>query len=324
MEDDKKWLNSDGRLCVNTTIESRNYVLDPVGNDTANGGEFNELNQLTQDNDFLFEYDLNGNQLKKTNKTTGERFEYFWTAENQLTKVEIYNGSNVLTKTLNYGYDGYGRRIFREVENHLTPSKSYIHKFIYDGDHVLAILDGENSVLASYLFGPNVDDPIAMVFKDSRTQKLEKLSFVKDHQNSVRVVVKDDGSIAQQIAYTAYGKSKILEPSKDKFVNYFYYTSRELEPETGDYFYRARYYNPVQARFLSEDPLGIDGKNMNLYAYVNNNPLIYNDPTGKSPEWIDDGFCYITGRCDPSDVDSPDWGDTFGDMCKEVWDWIWE
>src|SRR6185312_9528970 len=61
--------------------------------------------------------------------------------------------------------------------------------------------------------------------------------------------------------------------------NPYQYTGRENDSD-GLYYYRARYYNPMMKRFISEDPAGItDGLN-NFYAYVGDSPLIYSDPYG--------------------------------------------
>ena len=57
------------------------------------------------------------------------------------------------------------------------------------------------------------------------------------------------------------------------------YTGREWDPETGLYYYRARYYDPKIGRFLSEDPIGFDG-GVNFHAYVSNNPVNFVDPLG--------------------------------------------
>ena len=54
-----------------------------------------------------------------------------------------------------------------------------------------------------------------------------------------------------------------------------------IETQTG-YYYRARYYDPVLKRFISEDPIGIES-GLNVYAYVVGNPLGFNDPTGEVP-----------------------------------------
>jgi len=46
------------------------------------------------------------------------------------------------------------------------------------------------------------------------------------------------------------------------------------------YYMRARYYDPVNGRFISEDPMGFNGGDVNLYVYVQNNPLLVVDPSG--------------------------------------------
>jgi RHS repeat-associated protein len=61
--------------------------------------------------------------------------------------------------------------------------------------------------------------------------------------------------------------------------NSYKYTARE-DDGSGLYYYRARYYHPRLQRFIAEDPIGFLGGDMNLYGYVNNNPLRYIDPDG--------------------------------------------
>ncbi len=63
-------------------------------------------------------------------------------------------------------------------------------------------------------------------------------------------------------------------------INPFMYTSREYDPETGNYFYRARYYDARIGRFLGEDPIGFGGEDINLYRYVYDNPTNFTDPEG--------------------------------------------
>jgi RHS repeat-associated protein len=57
------------------------------------------------------------------------------------------------------------------------------------------------------------------------------------------------------------------------------FTGREWDPETGLYYYRARYYDPSIGRFLSEDPIGLEG-GVNYFRYVGNNPVTATDPDG--------------------------------------------
>ncbi|MCK9506776.1 MAG: RHS repeat-associated core domain-containing protein, partial [Porticoccaceae bacterium] len=60
----------------------------------------------------------------------------------------------------------------------------------------------------------------------------------------------------------------------------FGFTGREFDPETGLYFYRARYYDPMEGRFISKDPLGFAAGDVNLFGYVQNNPENWIDPLG--------------------------------------------
>jgi RHS repeat-associated protein len=60
------------------------------------------------------------------------------------------------------------------------------------------------------------------------------------------------------------------------------FTGREWDPETGLYYYRARYYDPKLGRFVSEDPIKFLG-GANFYAYVENSPTTRRDPSGLGP-----------------------------------------
>ncbi len=77
-------------------------------------------------------------------------------------------------------------------------------------------------------------------------------------------------------------------------MNPFQYTARESDPETGLYYYRARYYDPTSGRFLSEDPLQMVFS-ASQYQYAAANPLTRNDPLGLWPElWELPGYFWKT------------------------------
>ncbi len=61
------------------------------------------------------------------------------------------------------------------------------------------------------------------------------------------------------------------------------------------YYYRARYYHPALQRFISEDPIGFNGGDVNLYGYVFNDPINLVDPTGKVVPAII--ACYMNPLC---------------------------
>ncbi|KUG23353.1 rhs family protein [hydrocarbon metagenome] len=80
----------------------------------------------------------------------------------------------------------------------------------------------------------------------------------------------------QTYTYDSFGNITISGSISQPFT----YTGREYDSETGMYFYRARYYDPKIGRFVTKDPIGFEG-GINVYAYVENNPVNTVDPEGK-------------------------------------------
>ena len=100
-------------------------------------------------------------------------------------------------------------------------------------------------------------------------------AFHQDEQGSTAYVTGQDNSVGNIYRYDAFGS--LLE-QKESITNRILYTGQQYDQETGQYYLRARYYNPVVGRFLQEDTYRGDG--LNLYAYCANNPVMYFDPSG--------------------------------------------
>ncbi len=80
----------------------------------------------------------------------------------------------------------------------------------------------------------------------------------------------------ERYSYSAFGD---LKRQGDKVKNTYTFTGREWDEEIGIYYYRARYYGPAMGRFISKDPLRFKA-GVNMYTYVENNPIIRFDPSG--------------------------------------------
>jgi RHS repeat-associated protein len=197
-----------------------------------------------------YAYDANGNLLADGTRTIVYDF------QNRPTSVTV-SGSRA-----EFTYDGTGQRVKKQVYSGAGASTT-----IYFG-RAFECTDG---VCTRHVFAG--DKRIASLRSDGTAQY-----FHADHLDSTRVVTDQAGAVVERIAYRPYGDAPAGTAK-------YRYTSKELDAETGLYFYGARYYNPVLGRFISPDPIGArfeDPQTLNRYAYARNNPVFFNDPSGYS------------------------------------------
>ena len=253
------------------------YTYDAVGNriDSNQNGTsfFNQGNQLFEDNTFRYFYDNNGNLILKTHRVTGAFTTYEYDAENKLVRV-VTPGT-----TVNYKYDGLGRRVEKEVTQ---AGVTKVSRFIYDQEDILLELDGSNNITARYTHGPGIDEPLIIEKGD------QSFFYHADGLGSITEITDATGAVKQRYTYSSFGKIESqLDPT---FVQLYMFTARELDSETGLYHYRQRYYDQAIGRLLQEDPIG----GINLYVYTQNNPLFWIDPMGLEnvhflPTWLPTG-----------------------------------
>ena len=102
-----------------------------------------------------------------------------------------------------------------------------------------------------------------------------------DHLGSSSYITDREGRITQHTEYIAFGEVLFEEHSTSKTMPYLF-NGKELDTETGLYYYGARYYDPKTSIFLNVDPLA--EKTHDPYGYVWNNPIMLVDPTGMEGE----------------------------------------
>jgi RHS repeat-associated protein len=197
-------------------------------------------------------HDANGNVTSDGVRT------FEWDAEDRLVRV-LVSGIEVVR----FAYDGNGRRRQR-VAGGVTSD------YLVGDSHVAEErLSGGLSGTIRYFHGPQTDHWLARQESNGAATY-----FVADHLGSVVRYTDGSGLPTLTRSYDAWGRLD----STSTAVGGPAFTGREWDPEAALYYYRARYYSPTLARFLSEDPVA--GSGSNRYAYVGNRPIAFVDPFG--------------------------------------------
>ena len=124
--------------------------------------------------------------------------------------------------------------------------------------------------------------------------------FHSDHLGSTSIITDITGNVAQHIEYIPFGEVFIYErPTTSTWSTPYKFNAKELDEETGLYYYGARYYDPRSSVWISVDPLAEEKPWLSSYVYCLNNPLKFIDPDGED-EWdVDKKTNKITQKTNP-------------------------
>lgn len=210
-------------------------------------------NRIAQVGDAAFGFDAEGQTAVKT--TAGGSTNYQWDARGRLTRASLPNGEAV-----EYAYDALGRLASRTANGTTTT-------FLNDGLDVVLDKKSDGSAV-DYLNGQFLDEKLRQ-----SQGSAGPLYFLQDTIGSTTALTDATGATVERMRYEPFGSS-----TGSAFTRYLY-TGRELDSLTGLLYYRARWYDPGQGRFISEDPSGLSG-GINLYEYAGDQPISRIDPLG--------------------------------------------
>jgi len=254
-------IEDQGYVCTNdaqfSQTAQRIYTYDLTDNPTDRGALIGLNNRLNGYDDWTMSYDMEGNMTGRS-KAGSPTYGYTWDALGRLSSVQV-NGTTVAS----YGYDGMGRRIQR------NGSGGYRY-YVYQGDDPLLEVGNGSQILEEYTYVPGGGAPFALRHGGI------PYWFHTDPQGSVLAITDQYGNVANQYKYAPYGAADSVV---EAFSNRLRHAGREWDADAGLYYNRARWYDPQMQRFISQDPIGIDG-GLNLYAYAGDDPVNGSDPSG--------------------------------------------
>ena len=241
-----------------------------------------------------YAYDRAGN---RTSVQAGDRREIYHYDRGRLTTRTVERAQDPAGKTYTYRYDAQGNTLGDGENTYLydclnriaevQTKAGDIQKNHYDAEGLRSQME-ENGKLVSFIYADREviteEDEAGEHIRYIRGHELlasdserarTYYHYACDEMGSITDITDCHGTVLNHYAYDAFGNRTVEEETVE---NRFGFAGEMLDAVTGQYYLRARFYNPVIARFLSEDTYYGDG--LILYAYCHNNPVGYVDPSG--------------------------------------------
>jgi RHS repeat-associated protein len=223
-----------------------------------------------------FKYDADGNL------TNDGRWSYVWDGENRLIQMSV--NTNVGPQyQLNFAYDYQGRRIQKAVA--IGGAGVYTNDFLYDGWNLVATLNPQSSILASYVWGSDLSG--SMQGAGGVGGLLEVINYgsgtnfvaFDGNGNVAALVNAANGTLSANYDYGPFGEL-IRQTGPMATANPFRFSTKYDDDESDLLYYGYRYYKPSTGTWANRDPINEQG-GVNLYNFVKSNPVSNEDDDGR-------------------------------------------
>ncbi|MGB3941014.1 MAG: SpvB/TcaC N-terminal domain-containing protein [Candidatus Manganitrophaceae bacterium] len=267
----------------------------------------NRLDTMTIGQDsYRYAYDANGNMLSEQ-----QTRQFEWDHSDRLKTFRTQVAGSEPSVHAQYLYDAGGMRVkklVRKQGGQYTVTVYVGGLFEYhrsvEGASVLEnntlhVMDDQSRIALVRVGTPFPDDSSPAV-----------KYHLGDHLGSSHVVIGSDGAWLNREEYTPYGETSFGSFARKRYR----FTGKERDEESGLNYHSARYYAPWIARWVSADPIGING-GINQYSYVSGNPLRLVDPDGTDEKQSGDSPAIREGK-----IHNTSWRITTGGDGKSVYE----
>ncbi|HET8661435.1 MAG TPA: SpvB/TcaC N-terminal domain-containing protein [Micromonosporaceae bacterium] len=231
----------------------------------------------TKVGDLSYSYDPSGCQVGWVDDTNANRRDSVFDEDGRIRSITT-NGQEIA-----YKYDDSGNRV---VKRGPAGETAYVNQYLTIRDRQVAQKD-------IYVGSTRLATKLAKQDKPgggggtANPYEKDLFHYHPDHQGSSRDVTDPLGQLFQHTEFFPYGETWVKEKSNIEWTPNMF-TGKELDEETGLYYFGARYYDPRTSQFVSTDPAyaagpepALDnGASVNLYGYGANNPMRFVDPEG--------------------------------------------
>ncbi|MCP4263332.1 MAG: hypothetical protein GY774_38375, partial [Planctomycetes bacterium] len=250
------------------TIVVESYEYDANGNRTLETntmrGIVNKVYDYTNEDHIisagsdLYVFDDDGFLVDRVSAATTS---YDYSLRGELLSVDLTDGRSVT-----YDHDPMGRRIAKKIDG------TVVEKYLWqDSTTLLAVYDGSDNLTMRFNYADG-RLPISML-RGGNTYYM-----IYDQVGTLRLIVDSAGSITKRIDYDSFGN--IISDSNSSFEVPFGFGGGLHDRDTGLVRFGARDFDPTIGRWTAKDPIDFAGGDVNLYGYVQNNPVNWIDPRG--------------------------------------------
>ena len=256
----------DRLISVTAPPGDESFTYDAVGNRLSEAGiagawNYNENYELQGYGDIGYEYDLNGNTVRKTQGGT-QQLRLVYDQSDRLIEARD-DGDAVIGR---YVYDPFGRRLWKEADG----TRIY---FLYAEEGLVGEYDQSGALIRGYGYQPDSPWTADPVFLRTAT---DTYFYQNDHLGTPQRIADRAGAIVWAATYKGFGD---VQTATNQIENPLRFPGQYEDRETGLHYNWHRSYNRELGRYINGDPIGYNG-GINIYSYVNGNPLSNVDVSG--------------------------------------------